>query len=71
MRKITSIKTRITIWYTTLMLVMIAVILSLIGGLSYRLSIDNIEKDVIVQVSMINDKFSKRDRNVFYNVDNN
>ena len=71
MRKITSIKTRITIWYTTLMLVMIAVILSLIGGLSYRLSIDNIEKDVIVQVSMVNDKFSKRDRNVFYNVDNN
>ena len=71
MKKIASIKTRITIWYTTLMLVMIAVILALVGGISYRLSLDNIEKDVVVQVSMINDKFSKRDRNVFYNVENN
>lgn len=71
MRKITSIKTRITIWYTTLMLVMIAIVLALVGGISYRLSIDNIEKDVVVQVSMVNDKFSKRDRDVFYNVDNN
>ena len=71
MRKITSIKTRITIWYTTLMFVMIAVILALVGGISYRLSLDNIEKDVVVQVSMVNDKFSKRDRDVFYNVDNN
>lgn len=68
MKKIASIKTRITIWYTTLMLVMIAVVLSLIGGISYRLSIDNIEKDVVVQVSMINEKFSKRDRDVFYSV---
>lgn len=71
MKKTASIKTRITIWYTTLMFVMITVILALVGGISYRLSLDNIEKDVIVQVSMVNDKFSKRDRDVFYNVDNN
>ena len=71
MKKTASIKTRITIWYTTLMFVIITVILALVGGISYRLSLDNIEKDVVVQVSMINEKFSKRDRDVFYNVDNN
>ena len=71
MKKTTSIKTRITIWYTTLMFVLIAVVLSLIGGISYRLSIDNIEKDVMVQVSGVNEKLSKRDRGVFFKIENN
>lgn len=71
MKRATSIKTRITIWYTTLMLVLIAVVLSLIGGISYRLSIDNIEKDVMVQVSGVNEKLSKRDRGVFFKIENN
>ena len=51
MKKPTSIKTRITIWYTTLMFVLIVVVLSLVGGLSYQLSIDSVEKDVTVSLS--------------------
>ena len=53
MKKITSIKTRITIWYTTLMFVLIVVVLSLVGGLSYQLSIDSVEKDVILKVTQV------------------
>jgi len=68
MKRTTSIKTRITIWYTTLMLVLIAVVLALVGGISYRLSLDNIEKDVVVQVSGVNEKLSKRHRDVFFSV---
>ena len=45
MKKLASIKTRITIWYTSLVFVIIAVVLTVVGVLSYRLSIDNIEKD--------------------------
>ncbi|MBE7033197.1 MAG: HAMP domain-containing histidine kinase [Ruminococcaceae bacterium] len=71
MKRTASIKTRITIWYTTLMLVLMAVVLSLVGGISYRLSIDNIEKDVVVQVSGVNEKLSKRDRGVFFKIENN
>ena len=69
MKKITSIKTRITIWYTTLMFVLIFVVLSLVGGLSYQLSIDSVEKDVILQVTQVTEKLSKRQRDVFELVD--
>ena len=51
MKKITSIKTRITIWYTSLMFVLVMVVLSLVGGLSYQLSIDSVEKDVILSMA--------------------
>ena len=56
MKKITSIKTRITIWYTTLMFVLIVVVLSLVGGLSYQLSIDSIEKNVVLQVTQVTER---------------
>lgn len=69
MKKITSIKTRITIWYTTLMFVLIFVVLSLVGGLSYQLSIDSVEKDVILQVTQVAEKLSKRQFDVFELVD--
>ena len=65
MKKPTSIKTRITIWYTTLMFVLIVVVLSLVGGLSYQLSIDSVEKDVILQVTQVSEKLSKRQPDVF------
>ena len=69
MKKTTSIKTRITIWYTTLMFVLIFVVVSLVGGLSYQLSTDSIEKDVILQVTQVAEKISKRDIDVFQTVD--
>ena len=65
MKRITSIKTRITIWYTSLMFVLIVVVLSLVGGLSYQLSTDSIEKDVILQVTQVTEKLSKMQRDVF------
>ncbi len=70
MKKPTSIKTRITIWYTTLMFVLVLVVLSLVGGLSYQLSIDSIEKDVILQVTQVTEKLSKRQPGVFEIVEN-
>ena len=65
MKKPTSIKTRITIWYTTLMFVLIVVVPSLVGGLSYQLSIDSVEKDVILQVTQVRESLSKRQPGVF------
>ena len=65
MKKPTSIKTRITIWYTTLMFVLIVVVLFLVGGLSYQLSIDSVEKDVILQVTQVRESLSKRQPGVF------
>ena len=50
MKRFTSIKTRITIWYTLLMFILVSVVLVLVGTLSYQLSIDNIENDVKIQV---------------------
>ena len=70
MKKITSIKTRITIWYTSLMFVLIFVVLSLVGGISYQLSIDSVEKNVILQVTQVTEKLSKRQHEVFDLVDN-
>lgn len=70
MKKTASIKTRITIWYTTLLFIMIFVVLSLVGGLSYQLSTDGIEKNVILQVTQVLEKLSKRQPDVFELVDN-
>ena len=70
MKRITSIKTRITIWYTSLMFVLIVIVLSLVGGLSYQLSTDSIEKDVILQVTQVTEKLSKRQPGVFEIVEN-
>ena len=41
------------------------VVLSLVGGLSYQLSIDSVEKDVILQVTRVTEKLSKMQRDVF------
>lgn len=68
--KTTSIKTRITIWYTSLMFVLVFVVLSLVGGLSYQLSIDSVEKDVILQVTQVKENLSKRRPGVFEVVEN-
>lgn len=62
MKKISSVKIRITIWYAALMLVMIAVVLTSVGVFSYQLSIDNVEKDIILQVTKVSEKFGKRDK---------
>lgn len=69
MKKATSIKTRITIWYTMLMLAMIAVVLTLVGTLSYQLSLDNVEKSVKLQVTQISEKLETRQRDVFESID--
>lgn len=69
MKKPTSIKARITIWYTALMFVLIVVVLSLVGGLSYQLSMDSVEKEVVLQVTQIAEKVSTRDLSVFETVD--
>ena len=53
-----------------LMFVLIFVVLSLVGGLSYQLSIDSVEKDVILQVTQVTEKLSKRQPDVFELVDN-
>lgn len=70
MKKTASVKTRITIWYTTLMFILIAVVLALVGTLSYRLSLDNVEKNVVLQVTQVSEKLANRQRKVFESVDN-
>lgn len=72
MKRLTSIKTRITIWYTTLMFILISVVLTSVGTISYQLSIDNIENDIRLQVSEIADKVGARQsRDIFHQVDSN
>ncbi|MDD6915840.1 MAG: hypothetical protein PUJ07_06170, partial [Eubacteriales bacterium] len=72
MKRFTSIKTRITIWYTALMLVLISFVLTLVGTLSYQISIDNIENDVKLQVSEVAQKVGMRhSREIFHQVDSN
>lgn len=70
MKRIASIKTGITIWYTSLMFVLLAFVLCSVGILSYQLSIDNVEKDVTLQVTQVSEKISKRQLDVFHMVDN-
>ncbi len=71
MKKITSIKTRITIWYTSLMFILIVIVLSLVGTLSYQLSIDSIEKNVVLTATRVSERIGKRDRDIFHDVDSN
>ena len=71
MKKVASIKKRITIWYTSLMFVIIAIVLLLVGTLSYQFSIDRIEKDVILQVSQVSERFPFRHKDVFHSVESN
>ena len=47
------------------MFVLIVVVLSLVGGLSYQLSIDSIEKNVVLQVTQVTERLSKRQPDVF------
>lgn len=70
MKKKTSIKTRITIWYSALMFILVSFVFSVVGALSYNMSIDKVEKNVILQVTQISDKLSKRQFDVFESVDN-
>ena len=65
MKRITSIKTRITIWYTSLMFILIVIVLALVGGLSYQLSKDSVEKNVILGVTQVKEKLSRHQRDVF------
>lgn len=69
MKKLTSVKTRITIWYTTLMLILLTVVLTLVGTLSYQLSIDNTEKDIVLQVTQVSEKLANHRFDVFESVD--
>ncbi len=70
MKRLASIKTRITIWYTTLMLLIVAVVLVVVGTLSYRLAIDNIENDIKLKVSQISNKVGARKSvDIFHQVD--
>lgn len=71
MKKLTSIKTRITIWYTSLMFILIAAVLILVGTIAYRILIDNVEKNITLQVTQISEKFNRRQNDVFENVDSN
>lgn len=72
MKKFTSIKTRITIWYTALMFVLVSVVLVLVGTLSYQLSIDSMEKDLKAQVLQISEKVRARgEKELFYRVESN
>lgn len=52
------------------MFVLIAIVLSSVGTLSYQLSIDNLEKNVVLQVSQVSERFLHRHGNVFRTVDN-
>ncbi len=65
MKKTASIKTRITICYTSLMFILIVVVLALVGGLSYQFSTDSIEKNVVLGVTQVSEKLSKRQPGVF------
>ncbi len=70
MKKFTSIKTRITIWYTTLMFILVSVVLAIVGTLSYQLSIDSIENDIKAQVSQVSERVRDRvSKNIFYSVE--
>ena len=72
MKKFTSIKTRITIWYTTLMFILVSVVLAIVGSLSYQLSIDGIENDIKAQVSQVSQRVRDRaSKNIFYSVESN
>lgn len=60
---------RITVWYTSFMLVLTAVVFATVAVVSYRLSIDNVEKDVMAQVSLVASKLNSFERDVFGKVE--
>lgn len=70
MKNLASIKTRITVWYTLLMLVMISIVLASVGTISYRLSTENIEKNVKLQVSQVSDRVgAKISKDIFHRLE--
>ena len=70
MKKVTSIKTRITIWYTALMLVLISILLVIIGTFSYRLSMERIETNLQKQVNEIAQRVGGRhSEEIFYSIE--
>ena len=70
MKKVTSIKTRITIWYTALMLVLISILLVIIGTFSYRLSMESVETNLQKQVNEIAQRVGGRhSEEIFYNIE--
>lgn len=69
MKKPTSVKARITIWYTCLMLVLMAVVLASVGTLAYRMTNENIEKDVTLRVTQVSEQLTKHRPNVFESID--
>jgi len=70
MKIFNSIKIRITIWYTALMFFVMLVIFSVVWVSAYQLSIDSIEKDIVLQVTQVTEKLNKRQRDVFDMVKN-
>lgn len=69
MKGITSIKTRITIWYTALMFLIVVAVTFAVGLLSYQMSIDVIEKEVVLRVTQVSEKISKHQFDVMQSVD--
>lgn len=69
MKRCASIKTRITIWYTAIMFVIIVAVITAVGILSYQMSIDVIEKEVILRVTQVSEKISKHQYDVMQSVD--
>lgn len=70
--KLNSVKVRITLWYTALMLVIVTVVMSAVGILSYRLAMDSTKADLKAQVLQIGDKVrSRMSRSTIYNLENN
>jgi len=64
MKKFASIKTRITIWYTLLMLVLVSVVLLVTGLLSYQLALNSVERDIKSKVTQVAERFGNRPWNM-------
>lgn len=72
MKPFTSVKARITLWYTALMLLIISIVLISVAALSLRLSMDNIENSVKAQVTQIAEKVKSRiSKSTAFTLENN
>ncbi len=60
MKRLSSIKSRITMWYTAVMLMLLLIFISAIIVLSYQISMDSIENDLKLQVVQISDMVKAR-----------
>lgn len=60
MKKGSSIKLRITMWYAMVMVVSFVAILIVVGTLSYQLSMDSIESDLMLQTNSVADQIRTR-----------